>query len=111
MGGCAAPDLKQTRPDPAQGLPDSAMNLALGQGAKCSGRGVFRSDGAMKLFTGWIMSAGLVLTATAANAQVLAPYGIGRSPYAMVSDVEGRYAAMPPDVPAPRYGPTLLPPL
>jgi hypothetical protein len=64
----------------------------------------------MKLFTGWIMSAGLVLTAAAANAQVLAPYGIGRSPYAMVSDVEGRYAAMPQDVPAPRYGPTLLPP-
>jgi hypothetical protein len=70
----------------------------------------YRSDGAMKLFTGWIMSAGLVLTATAANAQVLAPYGIGRSPYAAVSDVDGPYAAMPQDIPAPRYGPTLLPP-
>jgi hypothetical protein len=56
------------------------------------------------------MSAGLVLTAAAAHAQVLAPYGIGRSPYAAVSDVEGPYAAMPQDVPAPRYGPTLLPP-
>ena len=65
----------------------------------------------MKLFTGWIMSAGLVLAAAAANAQVLAPYGIGRSPYAGVSDVEGPYAAMPRDTPAPRYyGPTLLPP-
>ena len=65
----------------------------------------------MKLFTGWIMSAGLVLVAAAANAQVLAPYGIGRSPYAGVSDVEGPYAAMPRDTPAPRYyGPTLLPP-
>jgi hypothetical protein len=64
----------------------------------------------MKLFTGWMMSAGLIFTAAAANAQVLAPYEIGRSPYAVVSDVEGRYAAMPQDAPAPRDGPTLLPP-
>ena len=64
----------------------------------------------MKLFTGWIMSAGLVFSAAAANAQVLAPYETGRSPYAVVSDVEGPYAAMPPHAPAPRYGPTLLPP-
>jgi hypothetical protein len=64
----------------------------------------------MKLFTGWVMSAGLVFTAAAANAQVLAPYETGR--YAVVSDVEGPYAAMPPDAPVPRYGygPTLLPP-
>jgi hypothetical protein len=110
MGGGAAPDLKQARPDPAQGLPDSAVNLVPGQGAKAPGVGRCRSDGAMKLFTGWIMSAGLVLTAAAANAQVLVPYGIGRSPYAVISDVEGPYAAMPQDIPAPRYGPTLLPP-
>jgi hypothetical protein len=64
----------------------------------------------MKLFTGWIMSAGLVLTAAAANAQVLAPYGVGRSPYAAASDVEGPYAARPQDIPASRQGPTLLPP-
>ena len=32
----------------------------------------------MKLFTGWVVSAGLVFTAAAANAQVLAPYGIGQ---------------------------------
>jgi len=62
----------------------------------------------MKLFTGWVLSAGLVLTAAAANAQVLAPYEIGRSPYAVVSDIQGPHAAMPP--PVPRYGPTLLPP-
>jgi hypothetical protein len=62
----------------------------------------------MKLFTGWIMSAGLVLTAAAANAQVLAPYH--RSPYAVVSDMEGPYAAMPPEGPVPRFGPSLLPP-
>jgi hypothetical protein len=65
----------------------------------------------MKLFTGWVMSAGLVFTAAAANAQALAPYQIGRSSYSVVSDVVGPYAAMPPEAPAPRYGgPTLLPP-
>jgi hypothetical protein len=79
----------------------------------------------MKLFTGWVVSAGLVVTAAAANAQVLAPqvlapqvlvpevlapYETGRSPYTVASDVEGPYTAMPPEVPAPRYGPALLPP-
>jgi hypothetical protein len=62
----------------------------------------------MNLFTGCVVSAGLVLTAAAANAQGLAPYEIGRSPYTVVSDVGGPYAAMPPE--ASRYGPTLLPP-
>jgi len=74
----------------------------------------------MKLFAGWVVSAGLVVTAAAANAQVLAPqvlapqvlapYERGSSPYAVASDVESPYAAMPPEIPAPRYGPTLLPP-
>jgi hypothetical protein len=64
----------------------------------------------MKQFTGWIMSAGLVFTAAAANAQVLAPYQSGRTPYAAVSDFEGPYAAMPEAGPVPRYGPMLLPP-
>lgn len=64
----------------------------------------------MKQFTGWIMSAGLAFTAAAANAQVLAPYQSGRTPYAAVSDFEGPYAAMPEAGPVPRYGPMLLPP-
>src|SRR6266566_3313229 len=64
----------------------------------------------MKLFTGWVISAGLVVMAAAANAQILAPYETGRSPYTVVSDVEGPYAAMPAEILAPRYGPTLLPP-
>ena len=67
----------------------------------------------MKPYTGWVMSAGLVLAATAAHAQTLAPYGIGRSPYAAVSDFDGPYAAVPQEAPAPRYypyGPALLPP-
>ena len=64
----------------------------------------------MKLITGWIMSAGLVLAGMAANAQVLAPSGAGRSHYTVVSDVGGPYAAMPREAPMPGYGPTLLPP-
>ncbi len=62
----------------------------------------------MKLFSGWVMSAGLVLMAGAANAQMLAPDRSGGSPYSAVSDVGGPYAAMPPQ--APGYdGPRLLP--
>ena len=64
----------------------------------------------MKLFTGWMVSAGLVFAAAAANAQVLVPYGVAGSPYVASSDVEVPYAAMPQDVPAQRYGPMLLPP-
>jgi hypothetical protein len=64
----------------------------------------------MKLFTGWILSAGLFLTAAAANAQVVAPSGVGGPSYVGVSDVEGPYAAIPQGPPAQRYGPMLLPP-
>jgi hypothetical protein len=63
----------------------------------------------MKLFTGWAVSAGLVVVAAAANAQVLAPTGIG--PATRVSDVGGPYVAMPPEAPPPGYGPRLLPPV
>jgi hypothetical protein len=80
---------------------------------------------AMKLFTGWVISAGLVLNVTAANAAVLAPYESGRSPYSAVSDIDDPYVAIPPEAPPyaampqeappPRYGygygyrPALLP--
>ncbi|MDO8399506.1 MAG: hypothetical protein Q7T45_16970 [Bradyrhizobium sp.] len=68
----------------------------------------------MKLFAGWIISAGLVVAAGTANAQVLAPYEGARSPYRVVSDIGGPYAAMPPEarIPdyRPGYGPRLLPP-
>lgn len=64
----------------------------------------------MKLFNGWVVSAGLVLSAMAANAQGLAPYGNGGPHYAVVSDFGGpSYGAVPQDIPAPRYGPSLLP--
>ncbi|HKH01715.1 MAG TPA: hypothetical protein VKB08_13470, partial [Bradyrhizobium sp.] len=61
-------------------------------------------------FTGWVMSAGLVLATAAANAQVLAPYDMDGSRYAVVSDVEGPYAGLPREPAGPRYGPSLLPP-
>ncbi len=68
----------------------------------------------MKLFTGWVVSAGLVFTAAIAHAQGAAPQGTDGSPYVAVTDVGGPYAAMPPEAPAPGYGygngPTLLPP-
>jgi hypothetical protein len=63
----------------------------------------------MKLFTGWVISAGLVIAATSANAQMLVPYQIGGSQYSAVSDLDGPYAEVPREVPAPRYGPMLLP--
>ena len=66
----------------------------------------------MKLFTSSVMSVGLALAATGANAQILVPNVVGGSNYTIVSDVGGPYAAMPQEapVPAPGYGPTLLPP-
>jgi hypothetical protein len=68
---------------------------------------------AMKLFTGWAMSAGLIVAASAANAQMLAPTDVGRAHYRAASDVQGPapYAGLPPEAPATRYGPALLPPL
>jgi hypothetical protein len=66
----------------------------------------------MKLFTGWVMSAAFVWAVAAANAQVLAPTGIG--PVTRVSDVGAPYATMPLEAPPPGYGPSygsrLLPP-
>jgi hypothetical protein len=113
--GFAAPDLKQTRRDPAQGPPESAMKLLPGQRSEnAPGRSGRVSDKsqerqAMKLFTGWVMSAGLALAATSANAQMVAPTNAGNARYQAASDVGGPYAAMPPDAPAPGYGPRLLP--
>jgi hypothetical protein len=59
----------------------------------------------MKLFTGWIMSAGLVLAATSANAQVLAPVEVAGSLITTVSDIGGAYA----EALMPGEGPRLLP--
>jgi hypothetical protein len=64
----------------------------------------------MKLYLGWVVSAGVMATAAAANAQVLVPYRIGAAPTVVISDVDGPYAAIPPEMAVPRYGPPVLPP-
>jgi hypothetical protein len=72
-----------------------------------SAAGRCRSNQVMKLFMRWVMSAGVVMASAAANAQVLAPYDIDRSPYSVVSDLRGPYAGLPQPG---RYAPSLLPP-
>jgi hypothetical protein len=73
----------------------------------------------MKLFLGWVVSAGVLVTAAAANAQVLLPLRISDAlvttasdvvgaTVSTVSDVGGPYAAIPPG--PPRYAPPVLPP-
>jgi hypothetical protein len=59
----------------------------------------------MKLFLGSVAAAGVLIAATAAAAQVLPSYRIGGG--AIVSDVDGPYAAMPP---RPRYAQPVLEP-
>src|SRR5215212_3850977 len=101
-----ASDLRQAAPRSrprSAGFPD---DVRVAQGAKYSALGRCRSK-VMKLFTGWVMSAGVVLASAAANAQVLAPYDIDRPPYAVVSDLQGPYSGIPQPG---RYGPSLLPP-
>ena len=65
----------------------------------------------MKLFTGWVLAAGLVLAAAGAHAQVVAPVSDVGSPGLGGPGLSGPYAAMPPEAPRPGYGygPTLLP--
>ncbi|WGR95397.1 hypothetical protein MTX26_06030 [Bradyrhizobium sp. ISRA443] len=68
----------------------------------------------MKLYTGWVAAAGLALGAASAHAQLLTPAQFGSPSLIRASDLDGPYAAMPPDVPPPpRYGrvPSLLPPV
>jgi hypothetical protein len=71
-------------------------------------RGALREYWVMKLFTGWVLTAGLVLVAGGAQAQTLSPNETSRARSTAVSDVGGPYAAVP-DVARP--GPRLLPPM
>lgn len=74
----------------------------------------------MKLLAGWAVSAGLVVLASAANAQAARPLGADRSPERLVSDFDGPYGTpvpAPPPYAAPYdsegpygYAPELLPP-
>ncbi|WP_024518384.1 hypothetical protein [Bradyrhizobium sp. Tv2a-2] len=63
----------------------------------------------MKLLAGCAVSAGLVLAAWSANAQMLAPHGAVQSPYQAVSDFDEPYGGVPPApppyaAPPPPYG-------
>lgn len=59
----------------------------------------------MKLFTGWVALAGLVLGTAGAQAQSRAPYEAGPPSFRAVSDFGEPYAPIPP-----RAGPVLMPP-
>jgi hypothetical protein len=61
----------------------------------------------MKAFKGWTISVGLLLVATAANAQGAAPQDSSGPRYLAASDFSGPYGDVPPvqAVPAPAYGP------
>ena len=54
----------------------------------------------MKLFTGWVISAGLVLMAGPQMRKWYRPMKPAAR-YIAVSDIDGPYAAMPPEAPAP----------
>src|SRR5437660_9594167 len=118
-------DLRQVRRDLAQGPPNSNRKLARNRiprartqrarerAKKSSGGGGVTGAMAMKLFTGWALSAGLVVAASAANAQIPAPNDVGGAHYQAASDVAEPYGGMPPGAfPPPHYGyePALLPP-
>jgi hypothetical protein len=63
----------------------------------------------MTLRAGWAVSTGLLLAATAANAEMLAPNQLGRSSYLVrASDFVESYVDVPPA--PPRYARALLPP-
>ena len=64
----------------------------------------------MNLRAGCVVSAGLLL-ATTANAEMLAPHQLGRSPYLrLASDFVEPYVAIPPQLPPSRYARGMLPP-
>ena len=68
----------------------------------------------MKRCGGWAVWAGLIFAASAADAQMLAPYDAGRAHYQTASDFEQPYAEPPPPpyvAPPPyAYEPATLPP-
>jgi hypothetical protein len=54
-------------------------------------------------FRVWAVTSGLVLAASAANAQTLAPNNAAGPSYQSVSDIDGPYEGMPPAPPPPAY--------
>jgi hypothetical protein len=96
---------------PRSGPSSAGFNREVAAGKRAKTLWAFGITGAiaMKLFTGWVISAGLIFTAVAANAQGLTPYEINAPRYTTASDVVGPYAAAVPEAPGPGYGPTLMP--
>src|SRR4051812_42883865 len=93
-GGCRV--CARRRRDPAQGPPKLPGNLGSDPRAK-NAPGASQEHATMKLFTGWVLAAGLALGASAADAQVIGPY--------RASDFGGPYV----DAPY-RGGPDYTPP-
>jgi hypothetical protein len=103
------------RRDPAQGPPKSAMKFRLWASGRMALQGEGNRSLKMKALSGWALSVGLLLAATAANAQGTAPLDGSRPLYRPASDFSRPYADQPPGVVAPPYGtaaayPMLLPP-
>ena len=64
----------------------------------------------MKVFMGLVATAGMLASTATTQAQVLLPLRISSALIETVSDFGGPYAAIPPEMPPPRYAPMVLPP-
>src|SRR3984957_11084563 len=103
-----AAELPQARRDPAQGPPKSVMKFRHRDEGRLGTPGESITGASkMKAFKGLTISVGLLLAATAANAQGAAPQDTSRPHYSAASDFSGPYGDVPPGpaVPAPAYGP------
>src|SRR5882757_4917221 len=111
--GAAAPGFEASAPRSRPRTAQFGDEVAAGtKGRKRPGCRDITGAMGMKLFTGWVLSAGLVFASAAANAQVLAPYSLTSDIDGPSANVGGRYAAVVvPEAPGPAYGPRLLPPL
>ena len=61
------------------------------RGENAPGGGALQERWAMKLFTAWAVSAGMVLVAGAANAQMPGPHENGAPRYSAASDFDSPY--------------------
>jgi len=103
--------LQQARRDAAQGPPKSTTKFRFRDAGKNGSPEESVQELKMTALRGWTISVGLLLAATAANAQGAPPQEVGRSGYLAASDFSGPYADVPPAPPprviygAPTYGP------
>src|SRR5882757_5550258 len=110
--GAAAPGFEASAPRSRPRTAQFGDEVAAGtKGRKRPGCRDITGAMGMKLFTGWVLSVGLVFAGTAANAQVLAPYSLASDIDGPYAGLGGRYAAVAQEAPGPAYGPRLLPAL